>query len=77
MRSNERKRLRNRSVMSRLRKLERNYRQSLTGDKKEECVVALRGLASALDKAAKAGVVHRATANRKKSRLTNALNRVQ
>jgi small subunit ribosomal protein S20 len=37
--------------------------------KKEDAAKGLRVLSSAYDKASKAGVVHRATADRKKSRL--------
>jgi len=47
----------------------RSIRKLLATGKKDEATQALRGLASAFDKAAKSGVVHRATANRKKSRL--------
>jgi small subunit ribosomal protein S20 len=68
-RNSARKHLQNRSVKSRLHSLERNYLELLGTGKKEEATKALRGISSAFDKAAKAGVVHRATANRKKSRL--------
>jgi small subunit ribosomal protein S20 len=77
MRSSERKRLQNRNVMSRLRRLEKHYRQLLTAGNKDETAKALREVASAFDKAAKTGVVHRATASRKKSRLAAALNRAK
>jgi len=77
MRSNERKRLHNRSIMSRLRNLERGYRELLTAGKKDEAAKAYRNVASAFDKAAKSGALHRATACRKKSRLTLALNRLK
>ncbi len=77
MRSSERKRLQNRNVMSRLRRLEKSYRQLLTAGNKDESAKALREVASAFDKAAKTGVVHRATASRKKSRLAAALNRTK
>ena len=77
MRSSERKRLHNRSVMSNLRKLERNYRELLASGKKDDATKALRDAASAFDKAVKFGVVHKATASRKKSRLAIALNRVK
>jgi small subunit ribosomal protein S20 len=75
MRSNERKRLHNRSIMSRLRNLEKDYRELLTTGKKDEAAKAYRDVASAFDKAAKSGAVHQATACRKKSRLALALNR--
>lgn len=77
MRSSERKRIHNRSVLSRLRHLEKDYRALVAAGKKDEALTALRGVTSAFDKAVKYGVVHRATANRKKSRHTAALNRVK
>ena len=69
MRSSSRKRLHNRSIKSRLHTLERGYLQLLGTGKKEEAAKAFRDISSAFDKAAKSGVVHRATADRKKSRL--------
>ena len=69
MRNSARKRLHNRSIKSRLHTLELGYLELLGTGKKPEAAQALRRLSSAFDKAAKSGVVHRATANRKKSRL--------
>ena len=69
MRNSARKNLRNRSVKSRIHTLEINYLESLAAGKKEDAAKQLRTLSSAFDKAAKSGVVHRATADRKKSRL--------
>ena len=69
MRSSARKRLHNRSIKSRLHTLERGYLQLLGSGKKEEAAKAFQQISSAFDKAAKSGVVHRATADRKKSRL--------
>lgn len=77
MRSNERKRLHNRSVESRLRNLEKHYRQLVTAGKKDEAAQSLLKVTSAYDKAVKSGVVHRISANRKKSRLALALNRLK
>jgi len=68
-RNSARKNLRNRSAKSRLHTLERSYLELLTAGKKDDAAKELRTLTSALDKAAKSGAVHRATANRKKSRL--------
>ena len=68
-RNSARKNLRNRSVKTRLHSLERGYHQLLESGKKEDATKAFQGITSAFDKAAKAGIVHRATANRKKSRL--------
>jgi small subunit ribosomal protein S20 len=69
MRSSARKNLRNRSTKSRLHTLEISYLELLSTGKKDDAAKELRTLSSAFDKAAKAGIVHRATADRKKSRL--------
>ncbi len=69
MRNSARKRLHNRSTKSRLHSLERQYLQLLGAGKKDDAAKSLQTITSAFDKAAKTGVVHRATANRKKSRL--------
>lgn len=77
MRSSARKAEHNRSIKSRLGTLERKYAALVTSGKKAEAGTALRDLTSALDKAAKTGVVHKSTASRKKSRLTTRLNKVK
>ena len=69
MRNSARKRLRNRGVKSRLHTLESNYLELVTAGKKDDAATALKGLTSAFDKAAKSGVLPKATASRKKSRL--------
>ena len=69
MRNSARKQLHNRSIKSRLHTLEKFYLQLLDGGKKDDAAKALRVVTSAFDKAAKSGAVHRATADRKKSRL--------
>jgi small subunit ribosomal protein S20 len=69
MRNSARKKAHNRSIESRLHTLEKGYLQLLETGKKDEAAKSLSALSSAFDKAAKSGVVHRATANRKKSRL--------
>jgi small subunit ribosomal protein S20 len=69
MRNSARKNLRNRSTKSRLHTLEASYLELLSAGKKDEAAKELRTLSSAFDKAAKSGVVHRAAADRKKSRL--------
>jgi len=77
MRNSARKRMHNRSKKSRLHTLERNYLTLLGAGKKNEATDALRNLTSAFDKAVKTGVIHKATADRKKSRLSVRLNRVK
>jgi ribosomal protein S20 len=49
----------------------------LVAGKKEDAAKTLRLLTSALDKAAKSGVIHRARANRSKSRLSLRLKAVK
>jgi small subunit ribosomal protein S20 len=73
IRNSARKALHNRSVTSRLKKLERKYSELIAGGKKEEAAKAFRDVSSAFDKAAKTGTIHWATANRKKSRLAARL----
>jgi small subunit ribosomal protein S20 len=72
-RNSAKKQLRNKSVKSRLKTLEKNYEALAASGKKEEAAKAYRAVTSALDKAAKTGVVHSATASRKKSRLAKHL----
>ena len=70
MRNSARKQLHNRSMKSRLHTLEKSFLELLSAGKKQDAASALRVITSAFDKAAKSGVVHRATADRKKSRLS-------
>jgi small subunit ribosomal protein S20 len=70
MRSSARQQERNLRVKSRLKTLERNLRIAVQKGEKEAAAKVLVLASSALDKAAKTGVIHRATANRKKSRLS-------
>jgi len=77
MRNSARKQLQNHSVKSRLRTLERNYQEILQAGKKPDAVQALAQVNSALDKAAKTGVIHKAKADRKKSRLAIQFNRAK
>jgi small subunit ribosomal protein S20 len=73
-RSSVRKHIHNRSVKSRLGTLEKAYLDLVGAGKKNEATAALRGVSSALDKAAKTSVLPKARANRKKSRLAARLN---
>jgi small subunit ribosomal protein S20 len=73
MRNSERKHLHNKASKSRLKTLEKNFLASLKVGKKEEAVHAFCAVSSGFDKAAKTGVIHSSTANRKKSRLGTRL----
>jgi small subunit ribosomal protein S20 len=75
MRNSARKQLHNHSTRSRLKTLERNYQDILKAGKKNDATRALSEVISALDKAAKHGVIHKAKADRKKSRLALQFNR--
>jgi small subunit ribosomal protein S20 len=77
MRNSARKRLHNRSLKSRLHSMEKKYAVLLTSGKKDEAAKAYKEITAAFDKAAKNGVIHRATADRKKSRLALQLNKVK
>ncbi|MCI0747595.1 MAG: 30S ribosomal protein S20 [Verrucomicrobia subdivision 3 bacterium] len=69
MRNSARKQLQNHSIKSRLKTLSRSYLDAIEAGKKEDAQTAYRLAASAFDKAAKSGAIHRANADRKKSRL--------
>jgi small subunit ribosomal protein S20 len=60
-RQTQRRTLRNRRVISRIRTLSKSVSNAQAGD--------LRMLISAIDKAAKRGIIHRNAANRRKARL--------
>jgi len=60
--------LRNRSVLTRLRKMQK----SVTGGIGQKDETSVRSLVSAIDKAAKRGIIHRNAANRRKARLNKA-----
>lgn len=70
-----RRQARNKSVKTRLRTLEKNYRTLLESGKKDEAGQALRSAVSAIDKAARRGVIPKGRADRKKSRLSIGLNK--
>jgi len=61
--------LRNRATKSALKTLIRRLREAIAAGEAEQAWTALKRVESALDKAAKRGILHRNTAARKKSRL--------
>lgn len=60
--------LRNRSVLTRLRTMQKQARSTQTPSANQ-----IRALISAIDKAAKRGMIHENAANRRKARLNKAL----
>lgn len=69
VRSTARRQLNNQIIKSRLKTLEKKYTASVSSGDKAVASSALRDVTSALDKAAKRGVIHANKADRKKSRL--------
>jgi small subunit ribosomal protein S20 len=60
--------LRNRSALARLRTMQKTARSNESSNADQ-----IRALISAIDKAAKRGIIHRNAANRRKARLNRAL----
>jgi len=77
MRNSARKHTRNTAIKSRLKNAEKGYLELVTAGKNDEATAALRQVTSFYDKAAKVGVVHSRTADRKKSRLALRLKKAQ
>ena len=65
---NERRRLRNKAVHTRVKNVVKDVRLAVAQDA-ENAVEQLNAAKSAIDKAAKKGVLHKKTASRKVSRL--------
>jgi len=60
--------LRNRSIVTRLRTMQKQARSTQTPNSDQ-----IRALISAIDKAAKLGIIHENAANRRKARLNKSL----
>lgn len=74
MRNSAKKHSQNESIKRRLKSLETKFSEAIETGKREEASEAYAAVASALDKAAKSGVIHKSKASRKKSRLAVHLN---
>ena len=74
---NEARRLRNRSVKTRIRGMVKSVRVTAAGDDRTEAPEQLKLAQSAIDMAAKKGVYHPKTAARKVSRLARRVNAAQ
>ncbi|HVL64916.1 MAG TPA: 30S ribosomal protein S20 [Actinomycetota bacterium] len=72
-RQNEQRRLRNKSVRSRLRTLTKRYSQAVEAGDTAKAQEAYREAASALDKAAAGGIIHKNKAANQKARLAKRL----
>jgi small subunit ribosomal protein S20 len=69
----ERRRLRNKSVLTGLKRQQKKLAEAIASGDQAKAQVALNVLASRLDKAAKRGIVHRNLANRRKSQAAKLL----
>jgi small subunit ribosomal protein S20 len=72
----ERRRLRNKAVQTRVKNVVKDVRLAVAQDA-ENAVEQLNAAKSAIDKAAKKGVLHQKTASRKISRLNRQVNAQQ
>ncbi|SOD74727.1 small subunit ribosomal protein S20 [Jatrophihabitans sp. GAS493] len=72
--TNEKARLRNKSVKSALKTSVRRFREAAEAGDKEATIVAFRDASRALDKAASKGVIHANQAANKKSALAKSVN---
>ena len=70
----ETKRLRNKAVKTRVKHLVKSVYQAVDGGSSEVAAAQLNTARSAIDKAAKKGVIHKRTAARKVSRLSKRVN---
>ena len=74
--TNERRRLRNKSVKSSLHTAVRGFRQAVEAGDKEKAGELLTATSRKLDKAASKGVIHKNQAANRKSALARALNKI-
>ncbi len=75
-RTNERNRLRNKSVKSSLRTAIRGFREAAQAGEKDKAATLLVATSRKLDKAASKGVIHKNQAANKKSALAQVYNKL-
>jgi small subunit ribosomal protein S20 len=75
-RQNEQRRLRNKSVKTRVKNIVRDVRLSVNESSKEDARNKLDMAKSNIDRAAQKGVIHKKTAARKISRLSKLVNTI-
>ena len=73
VKTNEKRRQRNKSVRSSVRTAVRKFREAVEAGNTEDAATLQRAAAKALDKAASKGVIHKNQAARRKSRLSASL----
>lgn len=75
-RQNEIRRLRNKSVRTRVKSIVKDVRLSVSEDSKETALKKLDIAKTNIDRAAQKGVIHKKTASRKISRLSKLVNTI-
>lgn len=75
-RQNEIRRLRNKSVKTRVKNIVKDLRLSASESSKEEALKKLNIAKSDIDRAAQKGVIHKRAASRKISRLSKLVNNI-
>ena len=75
-RQNEIRRLRNKSVKTRVKSIVKDVRLSVDGSSKEDALKKLDMAKSNIDRAAQKGVINKKTASRKISRLSKLVNTI-
>ena len=75
-RQNEIRRLRNKSVKTRVKSIVKDVRLSVSENAKEAALKKLETAKSNIDRAAQKGVIHKKTAARKISRLSKLVNTI-
>jgi len=73
-RQNEKKRIRNKALKTRVKNVEKQVTFAAKGASKQDTIQALHVAQSTIDQAVKQGVIHRNTAARKISRLSKIVN---
>jgi small subunit ribosomal protein S20 len=75
-RQNEVRRIRNKSVKTRIKNIVKDVRLSVSESSKEEALKKLDTAKSNIDRAAQKGVIHKRAASRKISRLSKLVNTI-
>lgn len=76
IKTNEKRRQRNRSVKSELHTFVRKTREAIEGGDKQQAEDALRVVSRKLDKAVSKGIIHRNQAANRKSKLAHQVNKM-
>jgi small subunit ribosomal protein S20 len=74
VKTNEKRRMRNKSVRSSVRTAVRKFREAVEAGNTEEAATLQRAASRALDKAASKGVIHRNQAANRKSAMAKRIN---